>query len=270
MITVIFGAGASAGCARKETSSANFQLKPPLAQELFSKEYKDIRDKYNIEDLSHILDNAAKNEVSIEATLEEENRYPQKKDEMIRLRFYLEELFEKVSDEFLENSGASCYSALIRFFENYAANYLADEIRFITFNYDTLIERAMSRCLENYEFKSIENYYSHDRKYKLIKLHGSCNWKYQIEDQQFWHARKSEMDRLTFGQSRNFESLSNEKIIVVDDIINIGSDDILHYSLPAIGLPITSKDANSFVCPQQMLDKLPSIHYWLEGTGKSF
>ena len=49
-----------------------------------------------------------------------------------------------------------------------------EEVSFVTFNYDTMIEEAMSQVLDM-SFKGINTYISHPKN-RLFKLHGSTNW----------------------------------------------------------------------------------------------
>src|SRR6185369_5962695 len=67
----------------------------------------------------------------------------------------------------------SNYSTLIRHIERLRRSQ--DPVALITFNYDTLIERALSLNFNDFTFKSMDEYVRHPN-YKLFKLHGSVNW----------------------------------------------------------------------------------------------
>jgi len=49
----------------------------------------------------------------------------------------------------------------------------------VTFNYDTLLEQAITDTL-NFRFNKITDYVAYE--YKVIKLHGSINWAHPIRD----------------------------------------------------------------------------------------
>jgi len=255
MITVIFGAGASHGCIDEETSrKASWVHQPPISQSLFSEDYLGRQQMYKIKDLAHSLNTHAYHENSIEEVLDEIYLQKGRVKEMIGVRFYLEDLFSEISRNFLNNR-ASHFTSLIRHLEDFAKEI---PVTFATFNYDTLLEQAMASVIPSYKFVQMDDYLSPNGRYKLVKLHGSCNWRYSLSEPlkiraQFFKKNNKEK-RFEFALNDiDFNKLSNENIFVCNDH-DLDSD----YSPPAISLPITSKDTSSFVCPKSMLDHLGS------------
>ena len=72
-------------------------------------------------------------------------------------------------------AGVSNYSTLVNNIEQFRRS--DEPVILITFNYDTLIERALSLTFGDFTFKEIQDYVRWPA-YKLFKLHGSVNWGY--------------------------------------------------------------------------------------------
>lgn len=185
MKVVIFGAGASYDCIPKYYNGvASYETRlwePPLTKDIFAdrKSFLDIRKKYvGADDLSA--------EANIQNNIEEflgriMKIGKDKKDEyrtrqIIHTHYYLTSLFQTISENYFA-FGNTNYSALLGFIKDYCINK-NEEVCIITFNYDTLLEKALERS-SIIEFENIDSYINNEH-IKLIKWHGSCNWAVKI------------------------------------------------------------------------------------------
>jgi hypothetical protein len=188
MKVVILGAGASYDSIH--TFHSNDQAKeamrwrPPLARELF-----DTRDEF-LEILKHYDGaQAFASEIIAGANLEQkmqEVKYtidktndPRLKAQFINTTFYLHHLLFRVS-LFYPTAGSCNYEVLMRWAYSYCLN-TGEDVCFITFNYDILLERAFEKIiLRPQTISSIDDYIAH--RVKIIKPHGSCNWVKKLTD----------------------------------------------------------------------------------------
>lgn len=171
-ILIIFGAGASADLAPPGFSTAHNDLKPPLTNGLFSHNLTDglldettflgssigeIREKIergeNVEELLKYYDNLARSGTESRVKL---------LDDLI---WYLGRLFSYCSKHI--NHGSN-YQRLLNFLND---NKITSTL--VTFNYDTLIEKAIT-SVHGVQYTNIEDYIVSPT--PLIKLHGSWNW----------------------------------------------------------------------------------------------
>lgn len=177
MKLVILGAGASFDSVYQQyDESLTSKWKPPLGNDLFSlrRNFNDILKKYP---------GAVALRSEIMAYQDIEFYFQKKWDfvknnfdvlslmRLISIQYYLSDLFNQISINYSQ-SGLSNIDVLITKAHEYAVRKREDVV-FITFNYDTLIESAMERVFG----KSILRIDDYVNGYiKLFKCHGSCNW----------------------------------------------------------------------------------------------
>lgn len=157
-------------------SVKNNPWQPPLAKQLFSsrEEFVKILDKYPG---ARSLANIAHERNDIEVFLEEmkikieSHLNYELLAKFINIQFYLQELLGFISGRY-DRVGYSNYEAIASFAHDYSMATKEDVI-FVTFNYDTLLENAIERVL-NTKFNEIDDYISSHL--KVFKPHGSCNW----------------------------------------------------------------------------------------------
>jgi hypothetical protein len=153
MLMVILGAGASHDSVHPdivaEMKSGIRQLQPPLARELFDNRpiFNDFVKRYGCDDLAVTLRAVIRNpEKNLEEELERlRGRVsdPRVASELVGLRFYLQAITWECSRWGEEAGGLTNYGALAR---HIALTIPEDEeVSFVTFNYDTLLERALGR-----------------------------------------------------------------------------------------------------------------------------
>jgi hypothetical protein len=187
-LAIIFGAGASYDFLPTyppgdKVSSFLSELRLPLANHLFEnrKEFAIIASQLRrlipiLPELRHRTAGRPLEEVFEElSSLDESDAYwPRRQRELMAVRFYVQRAIRWSETTMIGNSaGVSNYSTLIGYIERFRRS--DDTVILIPFNYDTLIERALSSHFDDFTFKSIGDYVSRPR-YKLFKLHGSVNW----------------------------------------------------------------------------------------------
>jgi hypothetical protein len=154
--------------------------RPPLAKDLFLDRHHEIGlivSRYP--KLAHILpylrepSDGRTVEQMLESFQEESSNNTETKRELASVRFYLCELFSKITEEWsAQTNGVTNFAPLIR--DALRFNTTNEEICLVTFNYDGLLERA----LYSFDFKGRtpqEHFDSHPT-LKLFKLHGSVGW----------------------------------------------------------------------------------------------
>lgn len=174
---IIIGAGASFDFLRigRHESGDQHKLrawKSPLTNNVFDvSRFSEIIGKYDdVKPLASTIINIVDNEdpFDFEAYLsEQETLFPEKSyPQIIALRFYLAELFSRVSANFYRHTNNH--------------SHLLDQIDkrigkavFVNFNYDTLLEKNIKHINKS---KKIESYVSGEM--KVIKIHGAHNWRY--------------------------------------------------------------------------------------------
>lgn len=260
---VILGAGASHDFLKIERHEQNDQnslrtWKPPLTNNIFDvSRFSQIIGKYeDVKALASTIINITDNDApfDFEKYLSEqevefaEKSYPQ----IIALRFYLAELFSKVSYHFYRHTNN--HRHLIDQIEKRVGKALV-----VNFNYDTLFEKNIKEINGS---TSVDSYIAGSL--KVIKIHGAHNWRYtpQIEV-----GKKDVYDYFVSSGQKLFDEYKKHEIYssTIGDIkyserdrdfdLNIYREHkessfpggAFHYYLPAIAIPIASK--GDYVCP---------------------
>jgi hypothetical protein len=94
------------------------------------------------------------------------------KQQYIAVPFYLQQLLGEVSIHYATNPDR--YAQLL------SEVFRVDEVLFITLNYDSLLETALSAYPQGID--RLEAYCDAGRPWSLVKLHGSVDWRYEMED----------------------------------------------------------------------------------------
>jgi hypothetical protein len=180
MLMVIFGAGASYDSfARHSPESKMYpEDRPPLAIELFddrpafAKILRLFPDCQSVaSDLRH-RDPKQGVEQVLERLQSESVNDPIGQREMAAVRYYLQKIIWDCEMRWEErHNGATNYRSLLRLIRIH--NKEPGPVCFVTFNYDTLLEKALPAL--DLHIGTIRDYIKNDR-YKLFKVHGSVNW----------------------------------------------------------------------------------------------
>lgn len=196
MLVVITGAGASFDSVDPaqdpdlaERLAIGALRRPPLASELFDGRRDHVAAMNGYPELSpHIprLRGAASLggealEVELRTLQEESERLPVTKRSLMAMRFYLRRILdEPITDWLDEAGGATNYGSLLYQLAVWRET-TSDEIVWITFNYDVMLERAATAVFGT-AFETMDEYVS-DSRLKLIYPHGYVRW---VEPIQTW------------------------------------------------------------------------------------
>jgi hypothetical protein len=180
MKIVILGAGASFDSINRfhdEYHEAH-QWRPPLGNDIFGarQNFRDIYDKYpGAKAYSHAI--GAGNDIEDffqtkwELATEKNDKYIL--SNIINTQYCLQELFYEISIQYSQNIGSSNYHVLMH--QAYDYHLLTgEEVVFITFNYDLLLEYALLELFNEGNSLTLETYTKYP--IKIFKPHGSCNW----------------------------------------------------------------------------------------------
>jgi hypothetical protein len=253
MLMVIFGAGASYDSfssrrpADVRTERMNHWSRPPLANELFSDldAFRQLLNTYpRCRPLVARLQPQANGSVSLEERLEQLDSQggadQERQRQLLSIRYYLRDLIRRCEDSWMElTNGVSNYATLLDDIRVGAESVL------VTFNYDTLIERALSDLGIQIGFMS--NYV--DSAFPLIKLHGSTNWVQWAEVEGGRRGDLRATDLILRADSLRPKGPS--QMMGTPPAVN--TTDRL-YDIPALAIPVVTK--SQFVCPPAHLDRL--------------
>lgn len=261
MLLVILGAGASYNSAPPSARGPVTTWRPPLAADLFvdTPEYVEILGHHRhaapiVAQARWALTRGEPLEQLLELLRDEADRYPMRRGHLLGVQFYLRELLSKCTAEWhRQHGGVTNYVHLVDVLEASRLG-VGQEIMYVTFNYDTLLERALGDAGIK-SFDGIADYVAGP--VRVLKPHGSIDWVQSAE----WQG----------GQSR-YSALFPAQLCDMVDSLSIRSDYQTHSGrldaqpldrllLPAIAIPTRTK--GRFACPEghmaQFTSLLPSV-----------
>ncbi len=262
---IILGAGSSHDFLKVSRQSEQHILtkwEPPLANNIFDVsrfgriigKYEDVKQLASA--VSNLTDNDGTNPFNFEEYLTDvESKYPENNyKKIMALRFYLAELFSKISFHFYRHTNN--HNHLIYELQNRGLKTC-----FVNYNYDTLLEKNISSISSS---NNIDSYIQGD--IKVIKMHGAHNWRYNP------HTEAGKVDVYNLFISRAKELNSAYKNVELYPLtmldINYDSTDFSlnnyrefneresewFYYLPALAIPIGTK--GNHICPKSHIDTL--------------
>jgi hypothetical protein len=254
---VIFGAGASydsLGDLPPQEAISDLGYRPPLANDLFERRafFDPWIQQYHecgpvVERLRR-LRRDSNFERELEKLRAEASDYPQRHVQLHAIRYYLRRTIARCGAAVItESKGVTNYATLLDHIAYWRAKHPSEEVRFVTFNYDTLLEHACETALK-LPIPSIISYVS--RIYRVYKPHGSVNWVRVVENGDRVDGRDPEHSIIGLGDSLKLR----------DDHYQVWHpegapvDDERRYVYPAIALPVETK--SDFECPSDHLNYL--------------
>ena len=267
MLLVVFGAGASYDSASDFPASemAAIQERPPLANDLFQHRRKfteALRDFGELIPLAARLRPRDDDSYSLEDELgrlqAEAEDDPHRKTQLMAIRFYLQRIIRESADDWWKTiGGINNYAALLEMFRHAIETGQLDKpVGLVTFNYDTLLDRAITAQTGN-DFPTFDEYVSPHNSFKLFKLHGSTDW---------WRAvsYNEPRGRPTVGAAR-FLINNASALKFMEDRFEIqreirrdrvtGFDE--YHAIPALAIPVAR--GKGFECPDKHLDVLKGL-----------
>ncbi len=181
MLLVILGAGASYDSAPsrhpRDARYREMPNRPPLGNELFGdrQDFGEVMNKYwqclpIIPRLRHIPTGS-----TVEAMLQDletqATHNPDRHPQLAAIRYYLQEILWVTTERWLEETkNLSNHRTLVDDIKQWKKP--DEKVCFVTFNYDTLLDQALSD--RGHRFTELSDYIARDL--MLVKLHGSVNW----------------------------------------------------------------------------------------------
>jgi hypothetical protein len=264
-VLVVLGAGASYDCWDGDIATRydDLERRLPLANSLFSDlpTQNSLISKYMINNIAarlrrsqKILSSRYNVEYELQKILDENTNDENIIESLFATRYYLHELIHELEKSTQhKTSGNTKYVDLINDLSDWTKTQLSNEVVIVSFNYDTLLEHAMSVVFRHEWQKkksSSPDYYFAGNKVRIYKPHGSINWGRQVLKENMPHHHSSYESML--GSLRTFD-ISEGVISIVDPYIfkTNNSKDVT----PVIAVPYGSK-TDFKDCPASMMKAL--------------
>lgn len=276
MLLVVFGAGASFDSVPHlpapgppSEGLANWEDRPPLANQLFDTRRIFVNLMEKFKDCQALVPILRHSGTSVEKKLaefqEQAKTFPQTNRELAAIHFYLHFALWDCQDRWRDkHRGITNFSTLLREIERWRFER-KEKVCFVTFNYDTMLEEAMSQVLR-LEVSDIGGYRWEN--YSLFKLHGSINWGrvvYVIDPDPNKNLDRL-YQRLIDDALPGAQVITNTYRLCDHDIrpipIKLGAryapEDTTSVVLyPALSIPVEKKDALS--CPREHVAALAAM-----------
>jgi hypothetical protein len=169
-----------------------------------------------------------------------------------------------ISEHYGHRVGSSNYDNLVNS-AMYYSTAMEEDVCFVTFNYDTLLEISINR-IARHDINSIGKYI-HGSRLKVIKPHGSCNWGrrinmvYRYKNVSIDIARHIYDDRIKYDDI--VENLEDDITVHKkwSDRTFVGEGIDFKAYFPQLPLPVKTKD--DFILPvdhyQYLVSVLPKV-----------
>lgn len=171
--------------------------------------------------------------------------------QLAAFRFYLREIITETCDAWWQHAhGITNYHVLIERVESW--RYPREErVCVVTFNYDTLLERAVADVL-NLKISGLSDYIGpNDWKWTIVKLHGSVNWGRIVSPNNRTLGKTgTEVERALIEYAAEIRPA--DEYVWLDKGEGVIED--ARVLLPALAIPTTVKP--SFECPREHLERL--------------
>lgn len=251
-LVVIIGAGASYDCVDPNDYVVR-GLKPPLTKELFDNRqaFLDALDNYpgarNVSaKLVASVTGGKPIEVAIREGMESANRVIRKCYDEVPL--YLQNIIGQVSNGYITR-GANRYHAMIEDIESRTGGMFRS-VMYLSLNYDTLLERAL-RDWYQVGFVNLPDYLpSGDRKWALVKPHGSITWGFplfptahvDVQNDEYWLRELLQLMRDNDKEPRPVPT----DLKIVSPTSRLLDGQLMY---PALAAPAVGK--TEFICPPE-------------------
>lgn len=174
--------------------------------------------------------------------------------QLMAVRYYLQQVLSECSHQWsLLTHGCTNYHYLVERLDRWARDR-NECVLYVTFNYDNLLERAISDVVKH-QFDNINAYISHQR-VKVFKLHGSVDWAHPVQIGPPYPSM-AERDYVI----QHPLDVSIPAGIVVQRNHNVGTRG--QAWVPALAVPIESKE--DFECPPDHLSLLDNLLAAVDG-----
>lgn len=244
MLTIVFGAGASFDSDPNSSSvdsnpPHNYEGRPPLARDLFAQRYANIgRGHPSALPIFSRLRRAAPNiEHELEVLSSESTLYSYIPKQLLSVRYYLHDVINNAQNHW--GNVTQDNTTYLEFFDivNRWQEKTGESVSLVTFNYDTLLDRALTSIL-GLNFPNVDSYVNNSTHFKLFKPHGSIDWVHKVE-----------------GVDPTREILDSAQTLSwTDTFLTEREGRPAGYYVPAIAVPTETK--TTFEFPQHHLEQM--------------
>ena len=256
MLLVIFGAGASFDSVPHYLpGNSPFPIdkyRPPLANQLFDDRDAFVAIMQRFSDCLPLIPHL-RGGVQVEQRLarfqSEAAKYPARHRQLAAIRYYLHVMLWTCQINWSgQHHGITNYATLLDTIERWRFES-GEQVCFVTFNYDTMLEEAMKQVL-HFQLDVLPSYVN-QTDYKLVKLHGSVNWGRFIQDGFPTPPIDNQQQIIKVAADLKI----SDSYTLVDGYPMLFQKEALVF--PALAIPIEKKDC--FECPQEHIEVLASI-----------
>ncbi len=167
--------------------------------------------------------------------------------ELAAIQFYLRQVLAECTTRWHENAtGVTNYVDLLSRIDRWRHAH-NERVMLVTFNYDTLLDRALASFPMNLDLGSIDGYVKRDD-YKLVKPHGSTNWGRLLAGRSEPNMSSEEITRRMIERVAELDF--TDEYAVTGQSVQWGDHRL---AFPAIAIPV--EDKSEFACPQAHLNE---------------
>jgi hypothetical protein len=233
--------------------------RPPLANRLFDNRPQFLAAMEAFPECRPLIPHLRRSGVAVERQLArlqvEANTYPERYPQLAAIRYYLRHSLWQCQERWRGvHRGITNYATLLDEIERWRIEK-KENVCFVTFNYDFILEDAMAYVL-HLQVKNIDSYFSWDN-YSLFKPHGSINWGRVIEGMK----NSARQNPSAFYQHiLNSVRPNNSSVTQRYELCDINmkpKPDTDSMLFPAISIPVENKD--EFSCPPEHITALEDL-----------
>jgi len=259
MLMVVFGAGASYDSDPDRPAYAvSTYSRPPLARSLFAPQYGGVIDQYpacralvpRLRRAAH--DDTVAIEQEFQAILTEAANRRETIRQLAATRYYIRAMIEGVTLGWMnETHGVTNYHVLVDRLDTWA-QLSGEAIVYVTFNYDTLLDTALEDALR-FRCTDMSHYVSNER-IRLIKLHGSTNWRRLAQNPAEIVAVGTNVGNWAIDRYADLQLITDYEVASP-----LSSERNHHVTVPAIAIPTETKGEADFELPPEHIEVLKGL-----------
>jgi hypothetical protein len=259
MLMVILGAGASFDLSAEYLPHRDMSgggeragCRPPLTDDLFRGRFREIRALFP--EMDPIVPKLLKSVEQGLGEFEAQGHNPERIRQLMAVRHYVPRVIGACEERWVAEKGrATNHLGLLDAVIDWCLKN-RERVCFVTFNYDTLIERAFGDSQLRMRMEKLDDYIKDDT-YKLIKPHGSITWCRPLKRPVVsTGGTPEEIVREVIGRAGEGVDYGDLLVAKRDAIGKIGASGPV--VVPGIAIPVQEKPGERFECPPDHVEAL--------------
>jgi CRISPR/Cas system-associated endoribonuclease Cas2 len=233
---------------RQESAESSSSEQSAARQGFVFARFADVATRYDaVQPILGELRRATNVEEVLEKLIKERDQYPSRTRQLLGATYYIRQVIHRAQYSWWQGAvdRVTNYIELVEQIDRWTVDS-RDHVAFVTFNYDTLLEKAI-HAVTGKEFRQVDDYVTHPM--PVFKLHGSIDW---------WQGVAN------LGWSGNLAlAWADQMIAAAKDIRPTGAFQVREPDqgtggpvIPAISLPVLTKGDEAFACPATHLEAL--------------